>query len=151
MKLSIALPTSDMFDKKNLFVRCLESLWKQSFQDFEVVVTDNSDDNEIKSVCAYYKTGIKYYKNPIKGMAQNTNEAIRRSKGRLIKILYMDDFLFHENSLERIVAGFRGEWLVSGCNHTLTGVNFINEHIPSYSNDIQLGNNTIGSPSVVTT
>lgn len=153
--ITVAIPTSKMVDGDKLFTRCLESLWNQTYQDFEIVVTDNSDDNGIEDICAYYKTGIKYYRNPIKGMAQNTNEAIRRSKGKLIKLLYMDDYLTHEESLRLIVDNFKGNWLVSGCTHVSTNSHGVlrkdfNDHMPYYSPDIIMGNNTIGSPSVLT-
>ncbi|MBU0924027.1 glycosyltransferase family 2 protein, partial [bacterium] len=87
-----------MKDSDFFFKRCLDSLWNQSFQDFEIVVTDNSEDDTIKTICEWYRTGIKYFKNPRKGMAQNTNEAIQKSKGELIKILYMDDYMAHDDA-----------------------------------------------------
>ena len=149
-KISIAIPTHSMKDGKYFFRRLLDSLWNQSFQDFEIVVSDNSDDDVIYEVCEWYRTGIKYIRNPIKGMAQNTNEAIRQSSGELIKILYMDDFMAHDRAIEKIVKKFQGYWLVSGCNHTTYGNKFFNPHIPCYSNNICTGNNTIGSPSVLT-
>lgn len=149
-KLSIAIPTSDLDGKTYFFKRCLDSLWNQSLQDFEIIVTDNSEDDEIEKLCEWYKTGIKYYKNPIKGMAQNTNEAIRRSTGELIKVLYMDDFMAHDEALQEIVKHFKGEWMVSGCTHTADGIGRYNAHFPKYTEGIQLGNNTIGSPSVLT-
>lgn len=142
-----------MKQREHLFIRLLESLWKQTYQNFEIVVTDNSDDVVIESICSYYKTGIRYYRNLIKGMAQNTNEAIRRSNGELIKILYMDDYLAHDKSLLKIVNSFADDdyWLVTGCTHIKLGDNFTqNLHYPSYSEDIHTGNNTIGSPSVLT-
>lgn len=149
-KLTVAIPTHQMEDADYFFRRCLDSLWNQSFQDFEIVVTDNSDNHDIKRICEWYKTGIKYYRNPIKGMAPNTNEAIRRSTGELIKILYMDDFMAHDEALEKIVNNFKGKWLVTGCRHTVDGEDFFNTHMPFYSDDIHTGNNTIGSPSVLT-
>lgn len=150
MKLTVAIPTSDMIDKDYFFRRCLDSLWDQSFQDFEIVITDNSEDDVIETICEWYRTGINYYRNPVKGMAQNTNEAIRRSQGELIKILYMDDFLIQKDTLEKIVKRFKGNWLVSGCSHTINSEDFFNPHLPHYSEDIYTGHNTIGSPSVVT-
>lgn len=147
--ITIAIPTSDMPNKEALFQRCLESLWDQDYQDFEVVVTDNSEDDVIQKMCEYYKTGIRYYKNPIKGMAQNTNEAIRRSKGDLIKILYMDDFLSENFALDRMVKWFHKGWLVACCAHTHDGKYLSRPHTPVYSDDIHTGHNTIGSPSVM--
>lgn len=147
--ISVAIPTSDMENKESFLGRCLESLWNQTYQDFEIVVTDNSEDDKIENLCNFYRTGITYYRNPIKGMAQNTNEAIRRSRGELIKILYMDDYLAHKDSLWKIVSHFEGEWLVTGCLHD-DGIEIFNPHIPYYSQDIHTGHNTIGSPSVLT-
>lgn len=149
-KLSLAIPTHSMMSSKYFFRRCLDSLWNQSFQDFEIVVTDNSEDDTIQEICEWYRTGIHYYRNPIKGMAQNTNEAIKRSKGELIKILYMDDYMAHDEALEKIVKRFNGQWLVSSCTHTITGEDFFKPHTPSYNSNIHTGNNTIGSPSVLT-
>lgn len=150
-ELSIAIPTSSMEHGEYLFRRCLDSLWNQTFQKFEIIVTDNSDDDIIKTICDEYKTGINYYRNPVKGMAQNTNEAIKRSKGELIKILYMDDFLAHDRSLQKIINNFEGEWLVTACTHLKLHENFTQSiHFPTYSLDIHTGNNTIGSPSVLT-
>lgn len=150
MKLTVAIPTHGMKDGRALFRRCLDSLWNQSFQDFEIVVTDNSDDDEIQTVCEWYRTGIRYFKNPRKGMAQNTNEAIRKSKGELIKILYMDDYMAHDEALEKIVHKFEGTWLVTSCMHDDGfGIPF-NPHVPHYSDAIYKGANTIGSPSVMT-
>lgn len=150
MKLSVAIPTHSMKDGRYFMKRCLDSLWNQSFQDFEIVITDNSDDNEIQEVCDWYKTGIRYFKNPVKGMAPNTNAAIKHSKGELIKVLYMDDFMAHDKALEKIVKHFHGEWLVTGCTHSITGQEFFKDHLPQYSHTIHTGNNTIGSPSVLT-
>lgn len=153
--ISIAIPTHGMENREYFLTRCLDSLWNQTFQDFEIIVSDNSDDDLIETICHYYNTGIKYYRNPVKGMAPNTNEAIKRSSGRLIKIIYMDDFLAHNEALEKIVKNFAGQWLVTGCVHVMSdalgeiGEPF-NPHQPVYSQDINTGHNTIGSPSVLT-
>lgn len=150
-KISIAVPTHSMENADYFLIRCLESLWNQSFQNFEIVITDNSDDDIVKDICDRYKTGIRYFRNPRKGMAQNTNEAIKRSRGELIKILYMDDYMAHDSALKKIVGTFNGQWLVSSCEHIKAGENFTHSlHVPRYNKDIQKGVNTIGSPSVLT-
>lgn len=140
-KLTVAIPTSDMPNKAYFFKRCLASLWNQSFQDFDIVITDNSEDDVIKKLCEWYRTGITYYKNPIKGMAQNTNEAIRRSTGELIKVLYMDDYLANDQVLEAIVEHFHGDWLITGADNNL---------YPYWTDNIETGNNKLGSPSALT-
>jgi glycosyltransferase involved in cell wall biosynthesis len=148
--LSVAVPTYRMEDGEMLFRRLLDSLWVQTYQDFEIVVTDNSEDDAIENICKEYRTGISYYRNPNKGMSVNTNAAMRLSQGEIIKVLYMDDFLAHEQSLEKIIRHFRGQWLVTSCRHTIDGIDTFSTHHPRYSEDIYTGNNTIGSPSVLT-
>lgn len=147
-RFSIAIPVHDMENKEFFLRRSLDALWNQSLQDFEIVITDNSEDGVIESICSYYGN-IKYFRNPKKGMAPNTNAAISNSTGRLIKILYLDDYLAHNRALENIWASFKGAWLATGCIHS-DGVREFKPHFPKYNMNILSGNNTIGSPSVVT-
>lgn len=128
--------------------RLLDSLWEQTFQDFEIVVSDNSDDDKVLDICQFYGD-VRYERNPVKGMAHNTNHAMRRAHGSLIKVLYMDDYLAHPKALENIWHNFDKEWLVTGCIHSEDGI-LTNVHNPSWNDEIHLGKNTIGSPSVLT-
>ena len=139
-KLSIAIPTHEMENREFFLKRCLDSLWEQTFQDFEIVITDNSDDDVLEKICEFYG-GIRYFKNLRKGMAQNTNEAIKKSKGKLIKILYLDDYLLHDEVLEMIVNKFEKRWLICGAD---------NNSDPHWTEDIHTGNNKLGSPSSLT-
>ena len=138
--LSIAIPTHQMENRDYFFKKCLDSLWVQTFQDFEIIVSDNSEDDTIENICKFYFIGIKYHRNPLKGMAPNTNVAIRLSSGELIKILYMDDHLAHNKVLEMMMKKFSGEWLIAGAN---------NNHNPRWTDDIHTGNNKLGSPSAL--
>lgn len=134
----------------------LNVLLGQTFKDFEVVITDNSEDDVIKNICEnekYRSLDIKYTKNNKtvkKGISQNTNEAVKKASGELIKILYLDDYLASENSLQDIVDNFKGNWLVTGCGHDEGDGKIINLHFPTYNDKIYMGKNTIGSPSVLT-
>ena len=71
----------------------------------------------------------------------NTNLGMKQAEGDLIKILHQDDYFTHENSLKEIVDNFKGDWLITGCS---------NNWYPVYTGDIHLGNNKLGSPSVLT-
>lgn len=111
------MPNGDFFLK-----RLLQSLDEQTFRDFEVVITREG------------------------GMAANTNAAIRKSQGELVKILYQDDYLAHPDALQMISDAFDGDWLVTGCAHD-PGTH---THYARYNDRIHEGINTIGSPSVLT-
>lgn len=124
--ISICIPIyKGMPNWKFYLDRCLNSIKQQTFTDYEIVMTERGK------------------------MAENTNAAIKEAKGDLIKILYQDDYLTHKDSLKNIVENFRGEWLVTGCNHT-DGVTFSAEHLPTWNSAMLNGINTIGSPSVIT-
>jgi len=139
-----------MYKGDEMLERNLDMLEKQIFRDFDVVITDNSAEDKLEELCKKYKSlDIKYFRNSRKGISANTNEAIRRSTGELIKILYQDDYLVSEYSLKEIADTFKGHWLVTACEHD-SGGNKYNAHYPMYSEDIHFGNNTIGSPSVLT-
>lgn len=153
MKLTVAIPTHKMEGGPEFLRHSLKKLRQQRFKDFETVVSDNSDDDEIENVCKEFpELNILYQKYGVKGMAQNTNNAIRLAHSEIVKILYLDDFLLTEDALTEIVEAFTPEvkWLVTGCAHTIDGENYERPHYPSYNRDIHLGNNTIGSPSVLT-
>lgn len=121
--ISIAIPYYPKMKNAKYYIdRCLASIREQSYQNYEIVITNKGS------------------------MPENTNAAIRQSKGELIKILYMDDFFAHKDALKNIVENFKGEWLVTGCKNDKD----LGRHYPTYSDDIERGNNTIGSPSVLT-
>lgn len=135
----------------------LEILARQTFKDFEVVISDYSKDEKIKQLCNRYAGSIRvnYFKNtdPTGGMSANTNNAITHASGKLLKILFQDDFLNSENALAETVKHFdltRDHWLVTGCLHTTDGMTFTRSFFPTFNPEILLGNNTIGSPSVLT-
>ena len=152
IKLSVCIPTYEMRgEAKKVLIRSFDMLKKQTFKDFEVVVSDNSEDDVVKNLCAspeYKMLNINYFKNPRKGLAQNSNEAIKNAKGEIIKILYMDDYLVNENSLQKILDNFKDHWLITACEHD-NGVRRYNPHYPKYNSQIHRGKNTIGSPSVL--
>jgi glycosyltransferase involved in cell wall biosynthesis len=150
--LSVCIPTYEMRgEATRVLTRSFNILKQQTLKRFEIVISDNSTDDVIKNLCKrpeYASLNINYFKNPIKGMAQNTNSAIRHARGEIIKILYMDDYLADKNSLQEIVYNFKGHWMVTGCEHDDENHRY-NSHYPTYNNKIHSGKNTIGSPSVL--
>lgn len=122
--ISICIPIYDMPNGDFFLKRCIDSIMTQTYKNYEIVITKDGK------------------------MAENTNSAMKKAKGDLIKILYMDDYLNNKDSLQDIVDSFKGDWLVTGCIHD-NGVLY-SPHFPKYNDQIHLGQNTIGSPSVLT-
>jgi glycosyltransferase involved in cell wall biosynthesis len=157
MKVSICIPTWEQFGRGIEFLKNnLDKISKQTYKNFEVVVSDHSKDSEIEILCSEYKNHfeINYFKNQEKlgnGPA-NTNNAIKNSKGDIVKIIFQDDFFYDETALETIIKKFENgaKWVVNGCNHTHDdGKTFSNFMVPYWNSNIATGTNTISSPSVL--
>jgi hypothetical protein len=75
---------------------------------------------------------------------------MKECTGELIKVMYMDDYFAHKDSLKLIVEAIKGkDWLVSGCIHDYGDGIMQSPHFPS-THGIEDNVNTIGSPSVMT-
>lgn len=144
-RVSIVIPVYGMENGVNLFRRVLDSIKMQTFKDFEIIVTDNSQTSIFKTISESYP--VTFYKNFERvGMAANLNFAISKAKGELIKVLFQDDYFTKEDSLQKIVDNFTSGWLVTACGHDPDP----QVHIPYWNNSMIEGVNTIGSPSVLT-
>ena len=155
-KISICIPTYEMNGKGVEYLNhSFNILSNQSYQNFDVVVSDNSKSSVIESLCYQWKSklDIKHFYNHEKyGNVGNINSSIKKATGDIIKILFQDDFLFGNESLESQLTHFVGNhnhWLITACCHTKDGVNFYNPLYPKYHDNIHYGENTISSPSVL--
>ena len=151
------MPTYETFGRGCEFLEFqFQKFINQTFQDFEIIISDHSIDDEIKNLCEEYsdKLRITYIHNPSQrgSLSNNTNNAIKNCKGDIIKILFQDDFLSENDSLQRINDSFSEgvNWVISSCEHVSdTSMDRYNKVIPKYSDQIVYGANTIGNPSVV--
>ena len=156
--LSVCIPTYEMNGQGVRFLKeSFDKLANQTLRDFDVVISDHSQDSLIKDLCATYADTLEihYYQNTENrgSSSANINTAIKYATGRLIKVLFQDDFLYDKNSLQTTVDAFdiqKDHWLISSYIHTQDGVVFYNTHTPRYTHDIHLGHNRIGTPSALT-
>ena len=158
---SIAIPAYGYNGKGVEFLQhSLNILIKQTFKNFEVVLADHSLDDTIKGVFEKYEQqqnlSIYYHRtNHGHGLTSpNLNNAIRNSKGKWIKVLFQDDFLFNENSLqiqyEKLKSDLTIKWLITTVCHSNDGINFYRLYKPFLSPSIWAGGNTLGNPSNLT-
>jgi len=124
--ISIVVPTHDMKNYDFLLGRCLSSIREQTYQDYEIVLTDKGK------------------------MAENTNRGIKQAEGEIIKIMAMDDYFLDKHSLKKIVDAFTGDWLISSCVHNNGTGQLSNHHIPYYDGKFKEGYNGFGGMSTVT-
>ena len=155
--LSIAIPTYEMNGMGSKFLEfSFEKLKLQTFTDFQVVVSDHSKNDDVKSLCENWsdKLNIKYIRNEesIGSSSANINNVISNSDGKWIKIIFQDDFLYDNESLLNIYNSIKDtnkKWLVSACEHSTDGFLMYRPFYPRWNDDMQYGNNTISSPSVL--
>jgi glycosyltransferase involved in cell wall biosynthesis len=158
---SIAIPAYGYNGKGVEFLQYnLDILIKQKFKNFEVIIADHSSDDTIKEVFNQYefKQNLSiYYHRTNYGhgfTAPNLNNAIRNSNGKWIKVLFQDDFLFDENSLqfqyEKLKSNSNIKWLITTFCHSNDGINFYKLYKPFLSPNIWSGANTLGNLSNLT-
>lgn len=98
-KVSICIPAYSQVE----FLRvALSSLKEQTFQDYEVIVTDDSPDQSVENLLAEFEFDgrLQYVRNePRKGSPGNWNEAVRLARGAYVKILHHDDYFNSTDAL----------------------------------------------------
>lgn len=125
---SIAIPYHDSPNTSFYLARLLASVHDQTFRDYEVVLTKEGP------------------------FARNHNAAIQKSRGKIIKLMQMDDRFSYADSLEKIVLAFEEEeadWQITACLHDING-QIGAPHYPYWTDDIYTGNNRLGSVSTLT-
>jgi len=99
--ISICIPA---YKRINYLQRLLDSISIQTYKNFEVIVTDDSRNNEVELLCNKYKINLNlfFYKNPVVlDTPENWNEAIKKAKGEWIKLMHDDDWFSEKTSLEK--------------------------------------------------
>lgn len=103
MKFSIITATknSEEFLQENI-----DSVKKQTFQDFEHIFIDgNSDDKTLEILKKYqseYPNKVKIYQFPPQGISHAMNKGIEKAQGEFINHLHADDSLYDKDVLQDI-------------------------------------------------
>jgi glycosyltransferase involved in cell wall biosynthesis len=100
---SICIPTYKM---PHFLTRCLESIFKQTYKNVEVIVSDDSPGEDIKAVVDSYNhlLTIRYFKNiPALKSPANWNHALDMAKGKYYMLMHQDDWFAHEQSINNFV------------------------------------------------
>lgn len=157
---SICIPTYEYKGRGVEFLSHLfNTLEKQTLNDYEVIVSDHSKDEEIYKLCesSSNKFDIKYYKNiESRGsLSQNTNMCFRLATGKYIKPVYQDDFFYSDQTLEKIKNIFETiscKWLATSCNHYNDSQKFFyRDFHPNFDDPVAtlFGQNLMSCPSVI--
>lgn len=107
---SILMPT---YERPRYFEQALQSALRQTYQNTEIVVSDNSESDATERIVRRYQAmpgggKIRYIRNPINiGPIDNIQQCLDQARGEYVNYLNDDD-LFHPRKIERMmrVMGF---------------------------------------------
>jgi len=100
MKLSVIIPT---FNEEKSIRECLGSIFKQSYDDFEVIVVDDgSSDKTLRILSGSKNTNLQILKQKHKGPGAARNLGAGRAKGEIL-VLVDADMTFDKNFLKNLV------------------------------------------------
>jgi glycosyltransferase len=81
----------------------LDSIYAQSFQDFEYIVVDGSSTDETLSLIKEHPVKVhQMVSEPDGGLYEALNKGIRLAKGEVIGMLHSDDAFYDDTSLQKI-------------------------------------------------
>lgn len=155
--LSVTIPTYEMKGSGIYYLSELfESIKMQDFDNFEVCISDHSEDDSILEVCGKYANffEIRYFKNENNrgNGSANANSAVEMCEGRITKIIFQDDLFTDKSAFSKIKNAFdehQCNWCFNGFSHTNDGINHFRYMIPKWTDMMLYGRNLLGSPSCV--
>ncbi|MFC6876131.1 glycosyltransferase family 2 protein [Flavobacterium myungsuense] len=97
---SIIIP---VFNSENTILIALESILKQSYEGFEILIVDGlSTDNTIKIVEELNDNRIKIYSEKDKGVYDAMNKGIHYAQGEWLYFIGSDDYLYNNDVLQTL-------------------------------------------------
>lgn len=101
-KVSVCIPCYNNADEVE---RLLQSIYRQSYTDFEVNISDDSDNDETQALVNRCYPMVKYQRNQKPyGHILNWNAAVKMARGDYIKIMFSDDWFTDSTSLGTFAA-----------------------------------------------
>jgi glycosyltransferase involved in cell wall biosynthesis len=102
-RLSVGLP---VYNGEKYLAESLEALLGQSYENFELIISDNASTDDTGAICQRYEkqdSRVRYFRQPRNiGLAPNHNFVVEKASGELFKWASNDD-LYARDLLERCV------------------------------------------------
>jgi glycosyltransferase involved in cell wall biosynthesis len=155
---SICIPA---YKKPEYVVRCIESVLKQTYKQVEIVISDDSPNQDIKLAIESYNSSISinyYHNHPALKSPINWNNALNKAKGSFYMLMHQDDWFETDTAIETYIKAFEANPQVDFvfCRNTAIqpdGQVLRLQAIPSLLDDMQkhpnhlVRANVIGPPS----
>lgn len=153
MKISIVIPTYEGNGRgKEFLSNCIQSIYAQTYDNYEIIVTDHSVDDEIELMVQNFdKVYYVRNENDRGNSSANMNFGTLFATGDIVKPMFYDDFFFSNDALEKIHERFvmGAVWVAVGSNCSADRNTFSHQLIPYYNDEIIYGKNTMSSPSCI--
>lgn len=114
-----------VYNRTQYLREAVQSVFAQTFRSFEIIVTADSANDEIKTICeSFQRPEMRYRRNPVTlGVALNLRAAMAEAQGKYIAVLNDDD-MWEPEFLEKLVRpleqdssrvlAFCDHWMMSG-------------------------------------
>jgi glycosyltransferase involved in cell wall biosynthesis len=156
---SVCIPC---YNNLALFKRCIQSVLIQDFTNYEIIVSDDSTNDDIEDYINSLAIQNCFYvhnRSPF-GSPANWNNAINMASGKYIKLLHHDDYFTDKASLGKYVNGLGrsgADFAFSQTRIIYKGDNTSHTHIQTSTQLEKISNNpaflffsnVIGAPSAV--
>lgn len=133
---SIAVP---IYNGERFLAQALDSLLGQSFQDFELIISDNASTDKTAAICQRYAARdarIRYIRQPMNiGAPRNWNFVAEQARGKYLKWSSANDFC-DSRMLEKCVAEMESEEDVVLCYGRTCLVDEDSNVRTEYANDV---------------
>ena len=125
---SVILP---VYNGENYLRMAIESVLKQTFQDYELIIVDDGSQDSTPEIAQTYGTRIRYVRQENTGVAGAFNHGLKLASGRYISWLSHDD-LFAPAKLEKQLAALDQLDEPGVCYTDAEAINFAGEVIAEY-------------------
>jgi len=104
VKISVVIPT---FNEERYIVRCLESLLKQSYKYFEIIIVDDGSTDTTTELLGLY-SNIRIYEQDHQGPGAARNLGAKKANGKIL-ILVDADMEFHKDFIKNLIKPIKGK------------------------------------------
>lgn len=82
------------YNAEETIARALDSIFAQSFTDFEVIVVDDGSTDQTAGVVSGYGNGVRYFRQDNAGVSAARNQGAQLARGRWLAFLDADDWYY---------------------------------------------------------
>ncbi len=124
MKISIITAT---YNSAKTVTDTLESVLRQSYNDYEYLIVDGASKDETMTVVKEYESRfegrLRYISEPDKGLYDAMNKGLKMATGDVVGILNSDDFYTSDDALQTIADAFNA----NDIDATYGDIHFVND------------------------